>query len=99
MHVSTTTAQTPKFRLLLPDYRRRGLLPLLVRESTLLVRESTLVSKITRKHNELSSACKAAAQLRDVRSAFRPAGVHEADRSHEFVAAIVTTPNVLDPAR
>jgi hypothetical protein len=92
MHVSTTTAQTPKFRLLLPDYRRRGLLPL-------LVRESTPVSKITRKHNELSSACKAAAQLRDVRSAFRPAGVHEADRSHEFVAAIVTTPNVLDPAR
>jgi hypothetical protein len=92
MHVSTTTAQTPKFRLLLPDYRRRGLLPL-------LVRESTLVSKITRKHNELSSACKAAAQLRDVRSAFRPAGVHEADRSHEFVAAIATTPNVLDPAR
>jgi hypothetical protein len=92
MHVSTTTAQTPKFRLLLPDYRRRGLLPL-------LVRESTAVSKITRKHNELSSACKAAAQLRDVRSAFRPAGVHEADRSHEFVAAIVTTPNVLDPAR
>jgi hypothetical protein len=65
----------------------------------ILVRESTPVSKITRKHNELSSACKAAAQLRDVRSAFRPAGVHEADRSHEFVAAIVTTPNVLDPAR
>jgi len=58
MHVSTTTAQTPKFRLLLPDYRRRGLLPL-------LVRESTPVSKITRKHNELSSACKAAVQLRD----------------------------------
>jgi hypothetical protein len=25
--------------------------------------------------------------------------LHEADRSHEFVAAIVTTPNVLDPAR
>jgi hypothetical protein len=58
MQVSTTTAQTPKFRLLLPDYRRRGLLPL-------LVRESTPVSKVTRKHNELSSACKAAVQLRD----------------------------------